>query len=66
VLHDMLGLTAQEPPKFARRYANLGETISQAVREYCMDVETGNFPSDAESYHAPIVVKGRKPAAIGR
>jgi 3-methyl-2-oxobutanoate hydroxymethyltransferase len=66
VLHDMLGLTSHEPPKFARRYANLGETISQAVREYCMDVENGSFPSDAESYHAPVVVKGRKTAVIGR
>ena len=60
VLHDMLGLTFQEPPKFARRYANVGETISQAVREYCADVQSGNFPSDAESYHAPKNAKGRK------
>src|SRR5271155_4587547 len=34
VLHDMLGLTFHEPPKFARRYANIGGAISQAVREY--------------------------------
>jgi 3-methyl-2-oxobutanoate hydroxymethyltransferase len=60
VLHDMLGLTFQEPPKFARRYANVGEAISQAVREYCADVQSGNFPSDAESYHAPKNAKGRK------
>jgi 3-methyl-2-oxobutanoate hydroxymethyltransferase len=60
VLHDMLGLTFQEPPKFARRYANVGEAISQAVREYCADVQSGSFPSDAESYHAPKTTKGRK------
>jgi len=60
VLHDMLGLTFQEPPKFARRYANVGEVISQAVREYCADVQSGNFPSDAESYHTPKAAKGRK------
>jgi 3-methyl-2-oxobutanoate hydroxymethyltransferase len=53
VLHDMLGLTFQEAPKFARRYANLGETISNAVREYCVDVQSGSFPDDRESYHAP-------------
>src|SRR6516165_9985936 len=28
VLHDILGLTFQEPPKFARRYANIGDAIS--------------------------------------
>jgi 3-methyl-2-oxobutanoate hydroxymethyltransferase len=66
VLHDLLGLTFQEPPKFARRYANVGEVISQAVREYCADVQGGSFPSDAESYHAPSAIKGGKPIRIAR
>jgi 3-methyl-2-oxobutanoate hydroxymethyltransferase len=66
VLHDLLGLTFQEPPKFARRYANVGEVISQAVREYCADVQGGSFPSDAESYHAPNALQGRKPIRITR
>jgi len=66
VLHDMLGLTFQNAPKFARRYANIGEIISKAVREYCADVQSGSFPTDAESYHAPANVKGRKTIAIAR
>jgi 3-methyl-2-oxobutanoate hydroxymethyltransferase len=66
VLHDMLGLTFQEPPKFARRYANVGELIANAVREYCADVQNGSFPSDAESYHAPASLKGRKTIPIAR
>jgi 3-methyl-2-oxobutanoate hydroxymethyltransferase len=66
VLHDMLGLTFQEPPKFARRYANVGEMISNAVREYCADVQSGSFPSDAESYHAPANVRDRKTIPIAR
>ena len=66
VLHDMLGLTFQERPKFARRYANVGEVISQAVREYCADVQSGSFPTDAESYHAPASVKVRKTIPIAR
>ena len=66
VLHDLLGLTFQNPPKFARRYANVGEAILKAVREYCADVESGRFPTDAESYHAPANVKGRKTIAIAR
>jgi len=66
VLHDLLGLTFQEPPKFARRYANVGEVISQAVREYCSDVQGGSFPSDAESYHAPNAIKPGKPIRIAR
>jgi 3-methyl-2-oxobutanoate hydroxymethyltransferase len=57
VLHDLLGLTFSPTPKFARRYANVGEVISSAVREYCDNVRKRGFPSDAESYHA--VTKGR-------
>jgi 3-methyl-2-oxobutanoate hydroxymethyltransferase len=66
VLHDLLGLTFQEPPKFARQYANVGEVISQAVREYCADVQGGSFPSDRESYHATSALQGKKPIRIAR
>src|SRR5579863_3960411 len=52
VIHDLLGLTFDGPPKFARQYADVGQIISNAVREYCKDVREGSFPSDAESYHA--------------
>ncbi len=53
VIHDLLGFSLGHTPKFARRYANLAETISQAAREYCDDVQNGRFPSDAESFHLP-------------
>jgi 3-methyl-2-oxobutanoate hydroxymethyltransferase len=66
VLHDMLGMTFQETPKFARQYANVGEIISNAVKEYCADVQSGNFPADAESYHAPGSMKDRKTISIDR
>jgi 3-methyl-2-oxobutanoate hydroxymethyltransferase len=66
VLHDMLGLTFQGAPKFARRYANVGETIFNAVREYCADIQSGSFPTDAESYHTGANAKGRKTIPIAR
>jgi 3-methyl-2-oxobutanoate hydroxymethyltransferase len=68
VLHDILGLTFQDAPKFARRYANVGDVISQAVREYTADVQGGSFPSDAESYHSPSSagMKARKAISIAR
>ena len=53
VINDLLGLTFGHQPKFARRYANIGEIISRAAVEYCRDVQQGNFPSDQESYHLP-------------
>ena len=64
VLHDILGLTFNPTPKFARQYANVGEMISSAVREYCEDVRSGGFPSDAESYHAPQRTKEEKEAPV--
>src|SRR6202030_1578554 len=57
VVHDLLGLTFEQTPKFARQYANLRETISKAVRGYCDDVRSGNFPSDSESYHSGASAK---------
>jgi 3-methyl-2-oxobutanoate hydroxymethyltransferase len=59
VLHDLLGLGLGHLPKFARRYANLGDIITRAASEYCEDVRQGRFPSDAESYHLPAEVRER-------
>jgi 3-methyl-2-oxobutanoate hydroxymethyltransferase len=52
VIHDLLGLGAGHKPKFVRQYANLSTEITRAVTTYCDDVRSGNFPSDAESYHS--------------
>ncbi|HKH88877.1 MAG TPA: 3-methyl-2-oxobutanoate hydroxymethyltransferase [Acidimicrobiales bacterium] len=51
VLHDLLGMSQRNPPKFVRRYAEVGEIVTKAVSEYAADVRSGGFPSDAESYH---------------
>ena len=50
VLHDMLGITKDFSPRFLRRYADLGDTIDNAVKQYITDVRSGNFPSEEESY----------------
>jgi 3-methyl-2-oxobutanoate hydroxymethyltransferase len=53
VFHDLLGLTFGPSAKFVRRYAKLGDVISAALDNYRQDVEAGNYPNDAESYHLP-------------
>lgn len=53
VFHDLLGLTFGSPAKFVRRYASLGDVVSAALDNYRQDVEAGNYPNDAESYHLP-------------
>jgi 3-methyl-2-oxobutanoate hydroxymethyltransferase len=57
VLHDMIGLGGEHTPKFARRYANVAESITRAVGEYARDVRDGSFPADAESFHLSAEVR---------
>ena len=66
VLHDMLGLTFDHTAKFTRQYANVGEIIRSAARDYCEDVRGGTFPSDAESYHAGPSAGLRKPVSVAK
>jgi len=40
-------------PRFVREYANLRETITDAVTRWAEDVRTGTYPSDTESYALP-------------
>lgn len=50
VVSDLLGLTGGHVPKFARQYAKLSETMTQAFMAYRRDVETGAFPSEEFTY----------------
>lgn len=66
VLHDLLGLFDKFAPKFSKRYVNLKEIVTGAVRQYLREVEQGEFPTDAHSFHSPKVVeKGPERAAGG-
>ena len=53
VLHDMLGLSFGKLARFVRPYANLHQTITDAVTRYADDVRNGTYPSVAESYALP-------------
>jgi 3-methyl-2-oxobutanoate hydroxymethyltransferase len=64
VVHDLLGLTFNQTPKFARQYANVREIIAKAAKEYCEDVRGGMFPSDGESYHAAQMAMEQKEAPV--
>lgn len=50
VMHDMLGINMEFSPRFLRRYAAMGEIMSDACRRYVADVKSGDFPSAEESY----------------
>ncbi|MCO6454421.1 MAG: 3-methyl-2-oxobutanoate hydroxymethyltransferase [Pirellulaceae bacterium] len=50
VTHDMLGLTQGYVPRFVKTYANLRQTIAEAVKQYCDEVRGGEFPSAEQTY----------------
>jgi 3-methyl-2-oxobutanoate hydroxymethyltransferase len=50
VLHDLAGLFDRFTPKFAKRYAELGAALRQAVAEYADEVRRRTFPGPEHSY----------------
>lgn len=50
VMHDMLGINKEFNPRFLRRYADLHDSISNAVENYITDIKSGSFPNEKESY----------------
>lgn len=61
VIYDLLGMDPGFSPKFVKRYANLHETIGQAVGSYLAEVKSGAFPAEAQSFRTKKA--GTVPAA---
>jgi 3-methyl-2-oxobutanoate hydroxymethyltransferase len=49
VLHDMLGLNDAFSPKFLKRFAELGEAVRGAAREFAEEVRAGDYPGREHS-----------------
>ena len=50
IINDMLGLFTEFFPKHAKRYANLGDIIRNAITEYNNEVIAGIFPTNKHSF----------------
>jgi len=50
VLPDMLGMNEEFSPRFLKRYANLADTVRDAVRTYGDDVREHRYPSAEHSF----------------
>ena len=51
IVSDLIGQFQAFTPKFVKRYCNVAEMVTQALREYCEDVRQGKFPTDGHCYH---------------
>src|SRR5207302_2454968 len=53
VFHDLLGMAFGKWPCFVREYANLRETVIDAVTRWAEAVRSGTYPAEEESYGLP-------------
>ncbi|MCK4411459.1 3-methyl-2-oxobutanoate hydroxymethyltransferase [Candidatus Bipolaricaulota bacterium] len=51
IVSDLIGQFQAFTPKFVKKYANVAEIITSAMKEYIKDVKAGTFPSDEHCYH---------------
>jgi len=50
VCYDLLGLFQGFVPRFVKRYAELGDSVLGAARNYVAEVRAGQFPEDRHSF----------------
>lgn len=50
VYQDMLGLTVGHTPKFAKRFANVGDVMRQGISDYITETKNGAFPAEEHTY----------------
>ena len=48
--HDLLGLYPDLKFRHARRYAEVGKMVQDAIKAYADDVRNSAFPTDANSF----------------
>jgi len=50
VIHDILGFYSDFVPKHTKQYAKIGDSVREAVSNYCRDVKAGKFPTEDNSF----------------
>ena len=50
VTHDLVGLSTEFNPRFLRRYIDLNNVMSKAIKSYIKDVKSTDFPNKNEQY----------------
>ena len=50
VMHDIIGFYPNFTPKFAKRYAEVGAVVRQALEKYANDVRAASFPEESNVF----------------
>jgi len=51
IVSDLIGQFQAFTPKFVKKYCNVAEVVTEAMRAYVADVKAGAFPADEHCYH---------------
>ena len=51
IVSDLIGQFQAFTPKFVKKYCNVAETVTHAMKDYIADVKAGSFPADEHCYH---------------
>lgn len=51
IVSDVIGQFQAFTPKFVKKYANVAQVITDALKEYVSEVRGGVFPADEHCYH---------------
>ncbi|TFH08344.1 MAG: 3-methyl-2-oxobutanoate hydroxymethyltransferase [Candidatus Atribacteria bacterium] len=51
IVSDLIGQFQAFTPKFVKKYANVAQVVTDAMKAYVADVRGGSFPADEHCYH---------------
>ena len=50
VFHDFLGIATGQTPRFVKRYASIGDQVTEAAKAFARDVREGSYPGPEHTY----------------
>ena len=50
IVSDMIGQFQAFTPKFVKKYSNVADVVTNAMRQYCDEVRQGKFPTETHCY----------------
>jgi 3-methyl-2-oxobutanoate hydroxymethyltransferase len=50
IVSDMIGQFQAFRPKFVKKYSNVAQVVTSAMRNYCDEIRNGTFPGEEHCY----------------